>query len=80
MAFTTTMVNLLKSNASVRHELMALKLAQNAEKRAAGIIKGVKPTKESKQVVNFLEREEKRVMNSKEAKHAFDQVVIRIIC
>ena len=75
MAFTTTMVNLLKSNASVRQELLALKLAQNAEKRAAGIIKGVKPTKEAKQVVSFLEKEEKRVLNSKEARQAFEQVV-----
>lgn len=75
MAFTTQMVNLLKSNASVRHELMALKLAQNAEKRAAGVIRGVKPTKEAKQVVSFLEKEEKRVLNSKEARQAFDQVV-----
>ncbi len=75
MAFTITMVRLLKSNASVRQELLALKLAQNAEKRAAGIIKGVKPTKEAKQVVSFLEKEEKRVLNSKEAKQAFEQVV-----
>jgi len=75
MAFTTQMVNLLKSSGSFRREMLAFKLAQNAEKRAAGVIRGVKPTKEAKQVVSFLEKEEKRVLNSKEARQAFDQVV-----
>jgi len=75
MAFSKQMVTFLKTNPYVRHEMLALKLAQNAEKRASGVIQGVKANPEAEKVFNVLKEEEKRILNSNEARQAFDQTI-----
>lgn len=68
MAFTEVMRLMLKENPALRKELFALK-------RATAVDEGLQSTARAKRIVADLNRNERRVLDSEEAKAVFDQAV-----
>ena len=68
MGFSRAMRIMLKNNPNLRAELFALK-------KATVVKEGLQPTAQAKKIVRNLDRAERQVLDSAQARTAFDQTV-----